>query len=111
VATKKKNKNSLTWPEVKRIVKLSAEEVEMAKKCGMSPRTVRANYSSTFQEKWKGSTRGWIRECYERKFGAVKPEKTVASPPPAPAPPIRSMRTTTHCATTRSGSPIGSAET
>jgi len=86
IMSKKKNKNSLDWPEVKRIVKLSVAEVEMAKKCGMSPRTVRANYSSTFQEKWKGSTREWIRDCYERKFGAVKPPKTVAPPPP-PAPP------------------------
>lgn len=83
---KKKNKNNIDWPEVKRIVKLSVEEVEMAKKCGMSPRTVRANYSSTFQEKWKGSTREWIRDCYERKFGAVKPPKTVAPPPPPPEP-------------------------
>ena len=64
---KKRNKKSLTWPDVKRIVKLCVEEVEMAKKCRMSPRDVRSNYSSTFQEKWKSPTREWIRDRYERK--------------------------------------------
>jgi len=98
MATKKKSKNSLDWPEVKRIVKLSVEEVEMAKKCGMSPRDVRANYSSTFQEKWKSPTREWIRECYERKYGALTPGKAEA-PPVAPPSTLSPPKPTPVCGT------------
>lgn len=42
----------------------------------MTPRTVRANFSSTKHEKWKISTKDWIDRLYERKFDMYSNEKS-----------------------------------
>ena len=59
-----------TWEEAGKKCKMSPEELEMAKKLGLSPRTLIANNSSTRQEKWKAPTALWVRDMYEDRFGA-----------------------------------------
>ncbi|MFX0171133.1 MAG: hypothetical protein ACFE9L_04375 [Candidatus Hodarchaeota archaeon] len=65
----------ISWDEVRRYCKLDYETISKAKRLGISPRTVRANFSSTRQEKWKSSTKDWIDNLYERRYGKELQEK------------------------------------
>ncbi len=59
----------VSWEEVKRRCRLDAETISKARRLGMNPRTIRANFSSTRQEIWKSSTKEWINDLYEKKYG------------------------------------------
>lgn len=59
----------VSWEEVKKICGLNDDTIRKAQQLGMSPRTVRANFSSTKQEKWKSSTKDWIDRLYEKRYG------------------------------------------
>lgn len=48
-----------------RILKLDEDEIKMVEEMGMSDRQLLGHYNSTKQEKWKMSTKDWIRKQYK----------------------------------------------
>jgi len=70
-----KNKKP-TWADAYNKCRLNLETIEMAKKLGMSPRTVISSHASTRSEKWKAPVKEWIHELYEKRFGkdGAKPD-------------------------------------
>jgi hypothetical protein len=62
-------KKQITWETVQKECRLDADTVEKAKRLGMSPHTVRANHTSTRQERWKTPTAEWIQGLYDKRFG------------------------------------------
>jgi len=65
-----------SWEEVKKWCRLNDDTIYKAKRLGMSPRTVRANFSSIKQEKWKTSTKDWIEQLYEKRYGKKSLDET-----------------------------------
>jgi hypothetical protein len=69
------------WAEAKRLCRLSAEDVRMAKALGLNPRKLIKNIPSP-KERWKAPVRDWVRELYRKRHGAaVDPAPTVAARP------------------------------
>jgi len=69
VARKKpKNKGDAEWAKAKRLCRLSAEDIRMAKELGMNPRKLIKNIPSK-SEPWKAPVRIWIRGLYEKRLG------------------------------------------
>jgi hypothetical protein len=66
----KKSRKNDGWAEAKRICRLSAEDVEKAKKLGFQPKSLIKNVPSPSQ-RWKMPVREWVGDLYEKKFGRV----------------------------------------
>ena len=56
------------WQEAKKRCRLSAKEIEMAKKLGMTPKSLMKNIPGPSQQ-WKLPVKEWIRSLYFEKFG------------------------------------------
>lgn len=87
VAKKKKFEYDPDWARAKKLCRLSAEEVRMAKELGFKPRTLIKNNPSLHQQ-WKQPVKVWIRELYEkrqRKQRSANPSLKPAAVQPAPA--------------------------
>ncbi len=75
-------KNSQAWAEAKKRCRLNASDIQMAKKLGMTPKSLIKNIPAPNQ-KWKAPVKVWLCDLYEKKFGKVltpkKQEKPVVS--------------------------------
>ncbi len=60
------------WAKAKRLCRLSAADVHMARELGFSPRSLIKNIPSTSQP-WRAPVAIWVRELYAKKLG--KPEE------------------------------------
>jgi hypothetical protein len=62
----KPGKRDAEWAKAKRLCRLSAEDVRMAKELGFSPRALMKNIPSGSQP-WKAPVKIWIRDLYAQK--------------------------------------------
>jgi hypothetical protein len=70
-----------SWPEAKKLCRLNANDIEMAKKLGFQPDTlVRAIPGR--KDKWKLPVKGWVHELYYKRFGHLLGD--TSEPPPVP---------------------------
>lgn len=65
-----KNKKHAAWAEAKKRCRLNNVDIQMAKKLGMTPKSLLKNIPSPNQQ-WKAPVKDWIRDLYESKFGKV----------------------------------------
>lgn len=61
-----KQKRDALWAEAKRLCRLSAEEIRMAKEMGLNPRSLIKNIPNKSQQ-WKAPVNIWIRDIYEKR--------------------------------------------
>lgn len=57
------------WAAAKRLCRLSAEDVRMAKALGLNPRKLMKNIPSP-QQGWKAPVRDWVRELHRKRHGS-----------------------------------------
>jgi hypothetical protein len=67
------------WAKAKRLCRLTAEDVRMARKLGLNPRTLIKNIPSPSQ-RWKASVRDWVRELHGQRFGGAAQVKAPVAP-------------------------------
>ena len=79
MAKKKKLKYDPEWAKAKKLCRLSAEDVRMAKELGIKPRTLIKNNPSP-QQQWKQPIKFWIRELYEKRQRQQRPAHRSAGP-------------------------------
>ena len=92
MAKKKKFVYDPDWAKAKKLCRLSAEDIRMAKELGFKPRTLIKNQPSP-QQQWKQPVKFWIRELYEkmkRKQALKQERKDSANESTAKLPPPRS---------------------
>ncbi len=75
----KRRHSEEAWAHAKRVCRLSARHVEMAKKVGMNPKKLPGLVPSKSQP-WKASVGLFIEECYVKRFPAERPTTIVAEP-------------------------------
>lgn len=61
-----KKKQDAEWAKAKRVCRLNAETVRMAKELGFSPRNLMKNVPNKSQP-WKAPVHVWVRDLYEAK--------------------------------------------
>ena len=101
MSKKKEIKHDPAWAKAKKLCRLNAEDIRMAKELGFKPRSLTKNIPSKDQQ-WKTPVKYWIRDLYAKKQAkAAKKAKRKAqaagqsspppaapsSPPPSPPPP------------------------
>jgi hypothetical protein len=59
-------KRDAEWAQAKRLCRLSANDVRMAKQLGLRPRSLIKNIPSPHQ-RWKAPVREWVRELYRKR--------------------------------------------
>ncbi|MBI4875723.1 MAG: hypothetical protein HY822_13900 [Acidobacteria bacterium] len=71
------------WARAKKLCRLSAEDVRMAKELGFKPKSLIKNIPNRSQP-WKAPVAAWVRHLYEKKTG----KRAQAAPfkPPSPKP-------------------------
>jgi hypothetical protein len=71
------------WEEAKKRCRLSDEEVRMAKRLGIGPRSLIKNIPAP-RQRWKLPVKEWLRKLYADKFGERKsrPEASEKSESP-----------------------------
>jgi len=76
------------WARAKRLCRLSAEEVRMARKLGLNPRKLPKHIPSPAQ-RWKLPVGQWVRELHAKSFGLPSPraEPSRRSRPASKQPP------------------------
>lgn len=70
-------KRDEAWAEAKRRCRLNENDIMMAKKLGLTPKSLIKNIPSK-NEQWKSPVKQWVRELYAKKYGSVpgnQPEK------------------------------------
>ena len=66
----KNAKKAEGWPEAKKLCRLNQNDIEMAKRLGMSPKTLLRSRPSP-QQRWKLPVKDWIQELHFKKFGQI----------------------------------------
>jgi hypothetical protein len=78
------------WTRAKRLCRLSAADVRMARELGLNPRELVKNIPSPSQP-WKAPVRVWVRELYRKRHGDSSRERPrspgVRRTPPLPVAP------------------------
>ena len=84
----KKKQHDTDWAEAKKRCQLNLEDIRMAKALGFAPRSLIKNIPAKNQH-WKAPVKIWIRELYEKRFGAspARPGKKNIPAPPSDPPP------------------------
>ena len=59
-----KKKREAEWAKAKRVCRLNAETVRMAKELGLNPRSLMKNIPSKHQ-RWKAPVHVWVRDMYD----------------------------------------------
>ncbi len=77
--SRKRRHSDEAWAHAKRVCRLSARHVEMAKKLGMNPKKLPGLVPSKSQP-WKAPVGPFIEECYAKRFPAERPTTTVVEP-------------------------------
>jgi hypothetical protein len=65
-----------TWPEAKKLCRLSQFDIEMAKRLGFGPDALIRAVPSP-KQKWKLPVKYWIHELHFERFGKVLGEKPI----------------------------------
>ena len=78
-------KRDALWAEAKRLCRLNAETVRMAKELGFDPRTLIKNIPSKSQ-KWKAPVHVWIRDLYDARQYELSRRQAASQKQEAPAP-------------------------
>lgn len=65
-----KDKNKSQWAEAKKRCRLNQADIQMAKKLGMTPKSLLKNIPSLSQQ-WKAPVKVWIHDLYEKRFGGI----------------------------------------
>jgi hypothetical protein len=73
------------WARAKKLCRLSAEEVRMARELGLNPRKLVKNIPSPTQ-RWKLPVREWVRELYRKAHGGPDPWENPSLRAPNPEP-------------------------
>lgn len=63
--------NSQDWIEAKKRCRLNDTDIQMAKRLGMTPKSLIKNIPTPNQQ-WKAPVKVWIRDLYEEKFNRDK---------------------------------------
>ena len=71
---KKKIKYDPKWAEAKTKCRLNANDVQMAKRLGFTPKALLRNIPGP-KETWKQPVKFWIRDLYYEKFGTLLGEE------------------------------------
>jgi hypothetical protein len=66
MSKKRKSTKDARWAEAKRLCRLNADTVRMAKELGLNPRSLIKNIPSKSQP-WKAPVHVWIRDLYEKR--------------------------------------------
>lgn len=66
------------WAKAKKLCRLNAEDVRMAKALGFKPKSLMKNIPSGSQP-WKAPVKAWIRDLHEKRFGAGGGERRAAA--------------------------------
>ncbi|MBI4822588.1 MAG: hypothetical protein HY791_40380 [Deltaproteobacteria bacterium] len=74
----KRGKNEKAWAEAKKLCRLSARHIQMAKQLGMNPRNLPGLRPSRSQQ-WKAPVPQFIEECYRKRFGDAKSPKAAST--------------------------------
>ena len=69
-----KSKRDAEWANAKRVCRLNAETVRMAKELGLSPRSLMKNVPGKSQP-WKAPVQVWVRDLYEAMQQKAKQRK------------------------------------
>jgi hypothetical protein len=80
--TKKKGKSRALaalapWIEARGRFRLSNDQVQMARELGMNPKTL-GKMANHKQEPWKAPLPQFIEDLYLRRFGRVRPERSLS---------------------------------
>ncbi|PEJ58843.1 hypothetical protein CN692_07655 [Bacillus sp. AFS002410] len=62
--------NIQAWEEAKKLCRLNATDIQMAKELGMTPKSLIKNIPTPNQQ-WKAPVKVWIRDLYVKKFDKV----------------------------------------
>jgi hypothetical protein len=68
MANKRRSHDEEAWTNVKKICRLTARQVEMARRLGMNPKKLPRLRPSPHQ-RWKLPVGAFIEECYRKRFG------------------------------------------
>lgn len=82
----KPSKHDPQWAEAKKRCRLNQDDIAKAKALGFTPKGLMKNIPSP-QQQWKKPVKVWIRELYDKKFGARKRPARKGGEPPTAAPP------------------------
>jgi hypothetical protein len=77
-------KHDPQWAKAKTLCRLNAQDVQMAKELGMSPKGLIKNRPSPSQ-KWKAPVKFWIRELHAKRFGRREERRTQPGQPSGPS--------------------------
>ena len=95
--TKKQGaQDEVAWREAKKICRLHARQIEMARRLGMNPKKLPGLRPSE-RQRWKLPVGAFIEACYRKQFGdadphAPKPCADTHSPSPTEARPSKPLR-------------------
>lgn len=78
----KKNRDQ-DWAKAKKLCRLAAEDVQMAKELGLNPRKLPKHNPSPSQQ-WKLPVKLWIRELYEKMKHKQASKRERKGPAPGP---------------------------
>ena len=91
MATKGRAYDVEAWRNAKKICRLSARQVEMARALGMNPKKLPRLRPSP-QQRWKLPVGEFIEECYWKRFGGHPLGRQPDKPAPAPSKPLTGQR-------------------
>ncbi len=83
-----KQKREVEWAKAKRVCRLNAETLRMARELGLSPRSLMKNIPAKSQQ-WKAPVHVWIRDMYaarQIKIARKTARKTADQFPPTTSP-------------------------
>ncbi len=78
------------WAQAKRLCRLSAEDVRMAKALGLNPRKLIKNIPGP-KQRWKAPVRDWVRELYRKRHGGPAGEPTAVASRDAAGPQVEEL--------------------
>ena len=81
MANKRRSHDEAAWTNAKKICRLTARQVEMARALGMNPRKLPRLHPSP-QQRWKLSVGEFIEECHRKRFGGNPRDEHASGPEP-----------------------------
>ena len=81
MAKKRRAHDEEAWRSAKKICRLNARQVEMARALGMNPRKLPGLRPSA-EQRWKLPVGAFIEECYQKRFGKHPQDHEPGGPDP-----------------------------
>jgi hypothetical protein len=76
------------WQEAKRKCRLNAEDIALAKRLGLNPRSLIKNIPNK-NELWKAPIKEWLRDIEEKRLKKSQEKKRRREKAKAAAPPVK----------------------